>query len=188
MLFVVGNALWALEQPERNASASELVRFYEELSGRIEIGALLALVSGAMFVVFLAALRGVLGDLEGNDLLADIAFGGGILGLAADVGAETINMAAAVRAGDGDLTEPLAMALFDVSYVLGYHAAGLGVGLVALATGAAALRARAQLPRWLAFIAVALGAALLTPLSQHVLGPAFVLFLVIGWCCCAAPL
>jgi hypothetical protein len=96
------------------------------------------------------------------------------------LGAETINMAAALRAGDGELTGPLAQALFDTSYVLGYNAAGVGLGLLALATGAAALRARALLPRWLAVVGLVLGAALLTPLSQYVLGPSFLFLLVLG--------
>jgi hypothetical protein len=143
-------------------------------------GALLSLISIAMFVVFASALRSVLIELESDELLANVAFGGALLGLAAGIGAETINMAAAVRAGDGELTKSLAQALFDISYVLGFNAAGVGIGLLTLATGAAALRARALLPRWLAVVALTLGVALLTPLSQYVLGPAFLLLLILG--------
>jgi hypothetical protein len=143
-------------------------------------GALLSLISIAMFVVFASALRGVLIELEGDELLANVAFGGAILGLATGLGAETINMAAALRAGDGQLTGSLAQALFDISYVLGYNAAGIGIGLLTLSIGAAALRAKAMLPRWLAVVSLALGAALLTPLSHYVLGPSFLLLLVLG--------
>jgi hypothetical protein len=180
VLFASANALWAFEMPDRGASAPRLLTFYDDLSGRIVAGALLSLISIATFVVFASAFRSVLIELEGDELLAGIAFGGSLLGMAAGVGAETINMAAALRAGDGELTGPLAQALFDISYVLGYNAAGAGIGLLALATGAAALRARALLPRWLALIALALGVALLTPLSQWTLGPSFVLLLALG--------
>jgi hypothetical protein len=180
VLFALANALWAFEMPDRGASAPKLLTFYDDLSGRIVAGALLSLISIATFVVFASAFRSVLIELEGDELLASIAFGGSLLGMAAGVGAETINMAAALRAGDGELTGPLAQALFDTSYVLGYNAAGIGIGLLALATGAAALRARALLPRWLALVALALGVALLTPLSQWALGPSFVLLLVLG--------
>jgi hypothetical protein len=180
VLFAGANGLWAFEMPEGGASGAALVDFYDDLSGRIVAGALLSLISIATFVVFASAFRSVLAELEGDELLANIAFGGSLLGMAAGVGAETINMAAALRAADGELTEPLAQALFDTSYVLGYNAAGVGVGLLALATAAAALRARALLPRWLAVIALALGVALLTPLSQWVLGPSFALLLVLG--------
>lgn len=180
VLFAAANALWAFQQPAQGASGDELVRFYEDLSTQIVVGGLLSLVSIALFVVFASAFRRVLIELEGDELLANIAYGGALLGMAAGIGAETINMAAALRAGDGELTEPLAQALFDTSYVLGFNAAGIGIGLVALATGAAALRAGALLPRWLAVVAVILGVCLLTPLSRYLLGPAFLLLLALG--------
>jgi hypothetical protein len=180
VLFAAGNALWAFEQPSSGAPGSELLAFYVDMSERIVAGALLSLISIAMLVVFASAIRSVLIELEGDELLANIAFGGALLGVAAGVGAETINMAAALRAGDGELTEPLAQALFDISYVLGFNAAGIGIGLLTLATGAAAMRARALLPRWLAVVGLALGVALLTPLSQYVLGPSFLLLLIMG--------
>jgi hypothetical protein len=180
VLFALANALWAFEQPNPGASGPVLLDFYRDLSGRIVAGALLSLISIAMFVVFASALRGVLIELEGDELLANIAFGGALLGMAAGVGAETINMAAALRAADGELTESLAQALFDISYVLGFNAAGIGIGLLTLATAAVALRARALLPRWLAVVGLALGMALLTPLSQYVLGPSFLLLLTMG--------
>jgi len=185
VLFTVANALWGFEQPDPGASGPRLVNFYEDLSGQIVLGAALSLVSVAVFVVFASALRSVLIELEGDELLGDMAFGGAILGLAAGVGAETINLAAALRAGDGVLAGSLAQALFDISYVLGTTGAGIGIGLLTLATCAATLRARALLPRWLAIVGLAIGVALLTPfwhtaLGQFGLGPSFLLFLILG--------
>jgi hypothetical protein len=94
-------------------------------------------------------------------------------------------MAATLRAGDGELTEPLALALFDISYVFGSYASGIGFGVVMLAIGAAALRSRALLPRWLAVVAVVIGSAMVTPLAGYVLGeytvgPCFLLLAVLG--------
>lgn len=180
VLFAAANALWAFEMPAFGASGPELVDFYGDLSGRIVAGALLSLISIALFVVFASAFRSVLRELEGDELLADVAFGGALLGLAAGIGAETINMAAALRAGDGELTESLAEALFDTSYVLGFNAAGVGIGLLTLATAVVALRARSLLPRWLALASLALGVALLTPLSRYALGPSVLLLLALG--------
>ena len=180
VLFAAANSLWAFEQPEPGAPATQLLDFYGDLSGRIVAGALLSLISIAMFAVFASALRGVLIELERDELLANIAFTGALLALAAGLGAETINMAAALRATDGELTESLAQAEFEISYVLGYQAAGIGLGLLTLATAAVALRARALLPRWLAVVGVVLGVALLTPLSQYVLGPSFLFLLALG--------
>ena len=185
ILFSAGNALWAFEQPDRGASGPELLAFYGDLSGRIEVGGLLSLASIAMFVVFASAFRAVLVELEGDELFANIAFGGALLGLAAGVGAESINMAAALRAQDGELTEALAMALFDISYVLGTNAAGIGLGLLTFVTGAAALRSGVLLPRWLAVAALGVGVASLTPfwhdaLDQYGTGPSFLILLAVG--------
>ena len=180
LLFALANALWAFQQPAQGASGAELVRFYEDLSTQIVVGGLLSLVAVALFVIFASAFRRVLIEVEGDELLANVVYGGALLGMAAGIGAESINMAAALRAGDGELGVTLAQALFDSSYVLGYNAAGIGLGLVAIATGAAALRSRALLPRWIAVAVILLGIGLLTPLSQYVLGPAFLFPLVLG--------
>jgi hypothetical protein len=185
VLFIVGNSLWAFNQPAPDASGAELVDFYTDLSGEIEAGGLISLTSIAVFAVFASAFRSVLIELEGDDLLANIAFGGMILGLAAGLGAEGINMAAALRAGDGELTEPVAIALFDISYFFGSSGAGIGFGLFTFATGAVALRAKALLPRWLALAAVMIGVALVTPLcgwvlGEYAIGPSCLLLLFLG--------
>ncbi len=185
VLFTIGNALWAFEQPAPGGSGPELVIFYSDLSERIVAGALLSLLSIAAFLVFASAIRAVLVEHQGDELLANIAFGGALLGLAAGIGAETINMAAAIRAGDGGLTEPLALTLFDTSYVLGSYASGIGFGLLTLAVGVAALRDPVLLPRWLAIIALVVGATLITPLAayaigEYTVGPSFLILLVLG--------
>jgi hypothetical protein len=185
VLFSAANAIWAFEQPAPGSSAPELIDFYTDLSSRIVVGGLGSLLSIAIFVVFASALRGILAELEGDELLANAAFGGTILGLAAGLGAESVNLAAALRAGDGELTEPLALALFDISYVFGSYATGIGFGGAMLAIGAVALRSGKLLPRWLAFVAVVIGLAMVTPLAGYLLGeytvaPCFLLLAVLG--------
>jgi hypothetical protein len=180
ILFGIANALWVLDQPGFGVSAPHLVRFYRDSSGRIVTGALLSLVSFALFITFASAFRAVLVELEEDELHANMAFGSVLMVVAAGFGAETINMAAALRAGDGHLSGTLAQALFDSSYVLGYNAAGIGLGLLAIAVGAAALRVRALLPMWLRLVAVALGILLLTPLSRYLLGVGFLLLGILG--------
>jgi hypothetical protein len=185
VVFSAANAIWAFDQPAPGSSAPELIDFYTDLSSRIIVGGLGSLLSLAIFVVFASALRGILAELEGDELLATAAFGGTILGLAAGLGAESVNLAAALRAGDGELTEPLALALFDISYVFGSYATGIGFGVAMLAIGAVALRSGKLLPRWLAFVAVVIGLAMVTPLAGYVLGeytvaPCFLLLAVLG--------
>ena len=184
-LFAVGNALWAFEQPDPGASGPELVEFYGDLSTRIVVGGLLSLTSIAVLVVLAAALRRLLIEVEQEGFIADLAYGGLLFGLAPGVGAEAVNMAAALRAGDGELTEPLALALFDISYMLGSYASGLGFGVLSIAIGAAALRTGRLLPGWLAIAAIAIGVALVTPLAGYAIGeytvaPTMVLLLVLG--------
>lgn len=164
-LFTIGNALWALDWPAAGAPAAEIADFYRHTSDRVVIGASLSLLAIAAFVLFSATLRRVLTEAEGDALLATASFGGALLGLAAGLGAETINMVGALRASDGQLNDALAQTLWEIPRVLGSTAGGVGVGVFALATAAVAFRTGAVLPRWFAVITAVIGASLLTPFS-----------------------
>lgn len=166
VLFGTGNALWAFDAPEVGAPAGEVLGFYTDNSGGIVTGATLSLVSIAAFALFAAAVRRVLADAEGDDVLATTAFGGALLALAAGLGAESINMVGGLRAGDGELSGPLAQSLFEISQVLGTIAAAVGIAVFALATAAVALRTRLVLPRWLAVVTLIIGLSLLTPATR----------------------
>jgi hypothetical protein len=116
--------------------------------------------------LFAAAVRRVLADAEGDDLLATTAFGGALLALASGLGAESINMVGGLRAADGGLTGPLAQSPFEISQVLGTITAAVGIAVFALATAAVALRTRLVLPRWLAVVTLLIGLSLLTPAAR----------------------
>lgn len=180
LLFAAGNALWAFDQPDGGAPGAEVVAFYESASDRILVGGSLSLVSIALFVFFASGMRELLREREPHGLLPGAALGGALLAMAMGIGAETINMAAASRAADGELTRDLGLALFDVSYALGYAGAGVGLGIFLLATGAVALRSRALMPGWLGVATVLVGVAFLTPLSRWLLGPAVVVLAVVS--------
>lgn len=180
LVFGVANALWALDQPDAGATQAEIADFYAGSSTRIIIGGSLSLAAIALFVPFASGLRAILREHEGDDLLATTAFGGALLLLAAGIGAETINLAAALRAEDGELSGDLGQALFEVSYVLGFNGAGVGIGILLLATAAVALRSGTLMPRALAWFTVILGIAFLTPLSVFLLAPAVVLLAVVS--------
>jgi hypothetical protein len=178
-LFATGTALWGFEMPDPGASAAEVHAFYADASGRIVAGASLSLLAIAALVVFASAFRSVLAAADGS-VAAATAYGGALLAAAAGLGAETINMAGALRAADGSLGPGLGRALFEVSYVLGFNAAGVGLGVFGLASAAVALRSGAVLPRWLALVTALTGTALLTPLSQVVLAPSVALLALIA--------
>jgi hypothetical protein len=165
LLFGVGSAIWGLEMPNVGAPVAEVLDFYDETSDRIVVGASLSLLGIAAFMLFAAAVRSVLIEAGGEEALATAAFGGALLALAAGLGAETINMTAALRADDGELSGTLAQSLFEISQVLGSVGAGVGIGVFALASGISALRTGTVLPRWVGIVLVAVGIALLTPLS-----------------------
>jgi hypothetical protein len=78
------------------------------------------------------------------------------------------------------LDEPLARSLFETSQVLGFNAAGVGIGTFAVATAAAAMQDESLLPRWLATLTALVGAALFTPLCRLALGPAVALLGVVA--------
>jgi hypothetical protein len=185
VLFIVANMLWAGEQPPRGAEGFEVVAFYSDFSGRIIAGGLISLVAVALSVVFASAFRGIVNELSDDELLGNLVLGGTVLGAAAGICAEGINAAGAMRAQDGELSEPLALAFFDISFVFGSYGAAIGYGLVALAIGMVALRSGALLPRWLALVALAIGVGMVTPLFGAVLaeatvGPAMLLLVVVG--------
>ncbi len=180
ILFGVGNALWVFDQPSLGASAREIVAFYTGASTRIVVGASLSLFAAAAFVFFATGVRAILREHEGDELFANAAFGGALLIIAAGLGAETINMAGALRAEDGQLTAGVGQALFVSSYVLGYNAAGVGIGILLLATATVALRAHGLLARSLTLILFAFGAATITPLSRFLLGPSVLLLVAVS--------
>ena len=164
LLFAAGNAIWALGFPPGGTPVVEIVSFYEERAERIIIGASLSLLAIGAFVVFAAALRQVLLDAGAEDWLATAGFGGALLGMAAGLGAESINMIGGLRASEDALTPELAHAVYEIPQVLGSFASALGLGVFAVATGFAALRT-GVLARPLALTVAGAGVLLLTPLS-----------------------
>ncbi len=187
ILFGLGSALWAFDQPSAGAPAREVVAFYADTSTGIAVGGSLSLFAVALFVFFASGARAILREHEGEDLFATAAFGGAILLVVAGLGAETINMVGAFRAEDGQLTPELGRALFEISYILGYNAAGVGIGIVALAVAAVALRSKTLMPRWLALLLLVAGLAFITPLSRFLLGPAVLLLAVVSATLLRAP-
>jgi hypothetical protein len=178
-LFGVGSALWSIDIPNPGDRADEIVGFYEDRSTRIVVGASLSLVAAAVFAYFGAALRALLAQ-RGEPVLGDTAFAGVVLAGATGLGAETINMVGALRAADGELSPELARSLFEISQVLGFNAAGVGLGVLALAVAIAGLRTRALVPRWLAIALAVTGVALLTPLSRYVFVVGFFLLAILS--------
>lgn len=179
VLFGAGSAIWAVEQPPRDAGAQEVVSFYENTSIEILIGGTMSIVAVLFLVWFGAVLRARLVAAEGSERsgLPLLAFAGAVVTAAVGLGAETINMAGALSAEDGQLTADTAQIYFDVSYALGAPAAGVGIAMIAIPTALTALRTGHPVSPPAAWTAMLLGVAMLTPLM---LTPAFALLFLLA--------
>lgn len=166
LFFAVGNAIWALDMPEDGTRVAMILRFYDETADRIVVGGSLSLLSIGVLVFFAASLRQVLIEEGGNEGLATTAFGGALLCATAGIAAEGINLVAALRAQDGELTGELAHSLFEISQISGSAAAGLGFGVFTLAVGATTFRGGATFSRPFAGVLLAGGLALISPLAH----------------------
>jgi hypothetical protein len=167
LVFLIANALWAFDQPAIGADARDAVAFYEDASTRILIGGSLSLVSIALLAWFGSVLRDSLAQAESTPStgLPLAAFGGILLACAVGLGAETINMAGAIRAADeGGIGSVAAQTYLDVSSALGYWAAGAALALTAASTALVAIRSKRHLPRPMAWAALVLAVVFMTPI------------------------
>ena len=166
LMFGVGSAIWGLDMPQGGTPVAEVLEWYDDTADRIVIGGSLSMLSIAVFLLFAGAMRRVLADAGGDDVLANTAFGGLLLSMTAGISAEGINLAAALRAQDNELGEDLGQSMFEISQIFGSVLAGVGLGVFAIATAVVALRSGRVLPRWLAIVTLVLGVLLLTPLTH----------------------
>jgi hypothetical protein len=166
VLFGVGSALWGFEQPAQDAGSEELISFYEETSTEILIGGTMSIISVLFLVWFGAVLRDRLAAAEGSAAtgLPLVAFAGTILLAAVGLGAETINMAGAHSADDGQLTADTAQIYFDVSWAFGAPAAGIAGAAAAAPIALIALRSGRVLSPWAAWLVLLMSLAMLTPI------------------------
>ena len=167
LLFAVGNALWAFEQPAVGADPGEIVDFYEDTSTGILIGGSLSLLSIGLLVWFGSILRDALGDAASGRAagLPQTAFAGVVLVSSAGLAAETINMVGALRAeDDGGLTPAAAQTYLDVSSAFGYWAAGAAGAIAVAATAVVAIATRKILPPYVAWMTLAATPVLVTPI------------------------
>ena len=166
VLFGIGSALWGFEQPAQDAGSEELISFYEDTSTEILIGGTISIISLPFWVWFGAVLRERLAAAEGSAAsgLPLVTFAGMVLLAAVGLGAETINMAGAQSADDGQITADTAQIYFDVSWALGAPAAGVASAMAAAPIALIALRTGRVLPPWATWLVLLMSLAMLTPI------------------------
>jgi len=165
VLFAAANAIWGFEQPPRDSGGERILSFYEGTSTEIVIGGTFSAFSLLFLVWFGAVLRGRLEAIEDGERteLPLMAFGGAVLTAAVGLGAETINAVSAMRAEDGELTAESAQIYFDLSFALGYPAAGVAMAVFATPIALIAMRADRPLMGWLAWLVVLVSLVMLIP-------------------------
>ncbi len=117
----------------------------------------------AVFLLSAAAIRRVMIDAEGDDMLATTALGGAILGVALGTSAEGINMMGAIRAQDGELSEELAQSLFEIPQFFGSAGAALGFAVFSLAFAVVAWRSGRIVPRYAVVLIAIIGLVFAEP-------------------------
>lgn len=157
LLFAAGSVLW---WPWGDVRAGDdpavIARFFADSQAQIVVGGTMSVLGIAAFVVFASAIR----DQIENPVVANAAMIGAAVMAVAGLGAETINMAGAIRATDDP---KLAQTLYEVPQVLGGYTSAIGAGIFALAVAAARLLSRLAVASL-----VAVGVVLLTPLAGYV--------------------
>ena len=156
--FLIGGEPPSLEDDP----AREFVDFYSDNQDRLFLGAALQGVAVTLLVFFFACIRREIGMAEGDrGILANVAFGGGLIFAAGGAFDATLTFAMAETAEDIPPQSLLTlMALFENDFIplaVGLQLFLLGVGLAAWRLGV--------LPKWLAVIALVLGVIAVTPIG-----------------------
>jgi hypothetical protein len=162
VVMVIVGAILSGEPPSADDPVQEIVSHYEDNKTSIEIGALLFVIAGALFVFFAGYMRKLLDrEAGGRSLLPNVALvGAGIFATGAAIDA-SISFAIAEAAGD---VEPTAVQAMQALWDNDFFPLALGAALFFLATGLAIVR-YGGVPKWLGWVAVLLGVIGFTPVG-----------------------
>jgi hypothetical protein len=181
---VVAVALWIIgifviesASPGSDASADEILAYFDDDAGSIFAGVFLFALGTAFFVWFLGSLRAAFLAAEGQPgRLTAVAFVGGVGKAVFDMGVMGGMAAGAIAADEADSLAPeAAQTLFfvDDAFFIGAEF----MALVFMAAAAALILTTRALPVWLGWLAVVIAVGLLV----IPIGWAFLLFGVPLW-------
>jgi hypothetical protein len=177
VLWLVGVFVLENASPGRDASAFEILAYFDDDSTSIFTGAFLFALGTAFFVWFLGSLRAAFLGTEGQPgRLTAIAFAGGVGKAVFDMGVVGGFAAGAIAADESDDFSPqAAQALFymDDAFFVGAEF----MALVFMAAAGTVILTRRRLPVWLGWLAYLIAVGLLVfPISW-----AFLIFGVPLW-------
>jgi len=151
-------------QDATRSSAGDLVAYYRDHETEQTVGAVLIGVTAIALLFWVAQLRTVLRDAEGEGgILADVAFAGAIVFVGGALVGPTIHFALADYSDATDVVDPLVFQSLNGLDWSNFLFFPVGLGTMLFATGIGSIR-HGALPKWLGWTAVVLGAVFLTPL------------------------
>jgi hypothetical protein len=152
------------EQPDFVDEPDAVAEFYADDPGKLLGGFYVDALASLLVIWFAGSVRSALRVAEGGDgRLSAVSFGGGVAAAVLFLAYDAVNLAAAFRADeDGAIDPAVAASLNDVSGLMlagGAMASAVFIGAAALV----ALRRRAVLPAWFAWISIPLAILLVSP-------------------------
>jgi hypothetical protein len=166
----VGGFILYGSMPDFIDKPQKIADFYTDDPGRVVAGAYVGMLGTVALIWFVGVLRARLRVAErGTGLFSGIAFAGGIAASAIFFLIDLFNAAGAFRADEDNAINPsVAASLNDLSG-LSLSVGAFAMSVLVLATAAVILRT-GVMPRWLGFVSILLGIALLTPIAYVALG------------------
>jgi hypothetical protein len=161
VLWVIGVFVFENASPGRDASAEEILAYFDDDAGKIFTGAFLFALGTVFFVWFLGILRAAFLASEGQPgRLTAVAFAGGVGKAVFDMGVIGGMSAGAIAVDEADpLTPGAAQALFyiDDAFFIGAEF----MAFVFMAAAGALILTRRALPVWLGWLALLIALGLL---------------------------
>jgi hypothetical protein len=164
VLLVIGFIPVGGDTPSLDDPASKVTSFYADNQGK-EIAAVVLVALAALFLaLFAVALRDYLrrGDPE-SDFWPTVAMVGGVIGVTGLLVAAGTHIAL-VDGGDKHI-DPAAMVAINAIDNDNFFAFSIPIGIMLLGAGCATLRYGADLPKWLAWVAIVLFVGFFTPIG-----------------------
>jgi hypothetical protein len=169
ILLIIGFIPLSGDTPDIDDPAQKITDFYADKQGQ-EIAAIVVVMLAALFLaIFAVSLRDYLrGGETGGDFWPTLALVGGAVAVAGLLVAVGIHFAL-VDGGDKDIS-PDAMVALNAIDNDDFPAFSLPLGIMLLGAAGATLRDGANLPRWMAWVALALLVLYFTPIGFAAFG------------------
>jgi hypothetical protein len=174
---IVGFAIGG-EPKEADEGAQAVADFYVDNKDSVQFSAALETLAAGLLVIFAGILRKFLRAAEGEGQAGSLlVFGGGLI-LATGLALDATLFFAASEAADADNVDPVVVQSIQAIWDNDFFPFALGAFVFLLSLGASIIRFGA-LPKWIGWVALALGVIALTPIGfVSVMGAAILIVII----------